>query len=163
MAHDCFQSAHIAFSRIAQIDFVMVSCIRSYPVRIHRLSYSRALNRQWRAHRRRADRITLDAHSLIIGEELNLRKILFSFSLPPELPTPNLPSLRNPAAGVTAKNVRIQSEDDIVTCLDGETIHSGCASDFVGKRLNFFGPGAVILVPVPSEGGNRRFSPMETS
>ena len=25
---------------------------------------------------------------------------------------------------VTAKNVRIQSEDDIVTCLDGETIHS---------------------------------------
>ena len=29
MAHDCFQSAHIAFSRIAQIDFVMVSCIRN--------------------------------------------------------------------------------------------------------------------------------------
>ncbi len=25
---------------------------------------------------------------------------------------------------VTAKNVRIQSEGDIVTCLDGETIHS---------------------------------------
>lgn len=29
VAHDRFQSAHIAFSRIAQIDFVMVSCIRN--------------------------------------------------------------------------------------------------------------------------------------
>ena len=42
---------------------------------------------------------------------------------------------------VTAKNVRIQSEDDIVTCLDGETIHSRDVHlTLSGKRLNFFGP-----------------------
>ena len=38
VAHDRFQSAHIAFSRIAQIDFVMVSCIRNIqfvPIRFH--------------------------------------------------------------------------------------------------------------------------------
>ena len=42
---------------------------------------------------------------------------------------------------VTAKNVRIQSEDDIVTCLDGETIHSrDVRLTLSEKRLNFFGP-----------------------
>ena len=38
VAHNCFQSAHITFSRIAQIDFVMVSCIRNIqfvPIRFH--------------------------------------------------------------------------------------------------------------------------------
>ena len=42
---------------------------------------------------------------------------------------------------VTAKNVRIQSESDIVTCLDGETIHSrDVRLTLSEKRLNFFGP-----------------------
>ena len=42
---------------------------------------------------------------------------------------------------VTANHVRIPSEDDIVTCLDGETIHSrDVRLTLSEKRLNFFGP-----------------------
>ena len=42
---------------------------------------------------------------------------------------------------VTARNVRIQSETDIVTCLDGESIHSRDVHRTLSDRkLNFFGP-----------------------
>lgn len=42
---------------------------------------------------------------------------------------------------VTARNVRIQSETDIVTCLDGESIHSRDVHlTLSDRKLNFFGP-----------------------
>lgn len=51
-------------------------------------------------------------------------------SLPPEL-----------IRVVTARHVRIQSESDIVTCLDGESIHSRDVHlTLSDKKLNFFGP-----------------------
>jgi diacylglycerol kinase family enzyme len=41
----------------------------------------------------------------------------------------------------TAKEVRIQSEEDIVTCLDGECFRSrDVVMRLSEKRLNFFGP-----------------------
>ena len=40
-----------------------------------------------------------------------------------------------------AREVRISSETDIVTCLDGESIHSReVVMRLADKRLNFFGP-----------------------
>jgi diacylglycerol kinase family enzyme len=42
---------------------------------------------------------------------------------------------------VTAKEVRIQGEEDIVTCLDGESIRSReVVMRLADRRLNFFGP-----------------------
>ena len=42
---------------------------------------------------------------------------------------------------VTARHVRIQLDTDIVTCLDGEAIHSRDVHlTLSGRRLNFFGP-----------------------
>ena len=42
---------------------------------------------------------------------------------------------------VTARNVRIQSETDIATCLDGESIHSRDVHlTLSDRKLNFFGP-----------------------
>lgn len=42
---------------------------------------------------------------------------------------------------VTAKEVRISSDKDIVTCLDGECFHSkDVVMTLSGKKLNFFGP-----------------------
>ena len=42
---------------------------------------------------------------------------------------------------VTARNVRIQSETDIVTCLDGDSIHSRDVHlTLSDRKLNFFGP-----------------------
>ena len=42
---------------------------------------------------------------------------------------------------VTARNVRIQSETDIVTCLDGVSIHSRDVHlTLSARKLNFFGP-----------------------
>ena len=41
----------------------------------------------------------------------------------------------------TAKTVRIQAEEDIVTCLDGESLRSReVVMRLADKRLNFFGP-----------------------
>ena len=42
---------------------------------------------------------------------------------------------------VTAKEVRIRAEEDIVTCLDGECSRSReVVMRLSDKRLNFFGP-----------------------
>ena len=42
---------------------------------------------------------------------------------------------------VTAKHVRIQSDSEIVTCLDGESMHSRDVHlQLSSKKLNFFGP-----------------------
>ena len=42
---------------------------------------------------------------------------------------------------VTAREVRIQGEEDIVTCLDGESLRGReVVMRLADKRLNFFGP-----------------------
>ena len=42
---------------------------------------------------------------------------------------------------VTAKEVRIQGGEDIVTCLDGESLRGReVVMRLADKRLNFFGP-----------------------
>lgn len=77
MAHDCFQPAYITFSRIAQINFVMVSCVRNiqlisvcFHIVVHEINGGRLIIV-------RADVHTLNTQTLIIREELYFGEILF--------------------------------------------------------------------------------------